>query len=226
MMENIKGLAKCMLYRWRFRGRGVKIDAGCRLAITGVECEGMNTFRRNVTFRGKIGYGSYIGEESNINAIIGRYCSVANKVKTVIGRHPTSKFVSTHPAFFSTKQQAGFTYAAEDCYQEFLSVDDEGHSVVIGNDVWIGYGALLLSGVRIGDGAIVAAGAVVTKDVAPYSIVGGVPAREIRKRFSEDQIEKLMKIQWWNKPEEWIRIHAEHFQNIEEFLNNIEEQNI
>lgn len=84
MIKNAKRFAKRMLYRWRFRGREVKSDSGCCLSIVLVEREGMNVFRRNVTFCGKIGYESYIGEESNINAINGRYCSIANSVKTVI----------------------------------------------------------------------------------------------------------------------------------------------
>lgn len=73
------------------------------------------------------------------------------------------------------------------------------------NDVWIGYDALIMAGVRIGDGAIIGTRAVITKDVEPYSIVGGVPAKEIRKRFAPEVIKKLMEIQWWNWPIEKIR---------------------
>jgi len=76
---------------------------------------------------------------------------------------------------------------------------------VIGNDVWIGYDAVIMGGVTIGDGAIIGTRAVVTKDVEPYSIVGGVPAKEIRKRFTPEIIKKLMEIQWWNWPIEKIR---------------------
>ncbi len=78
----------------------------------------------------------------------------------------------------------------------------------VGNDVWIGHKATIMAGVTIGDGAIIAAHSLVTKEVAPYSIVGGNPAREIRKRFTEDQIKKLLEIQWWN----W---------NIEKITNNV-----
>jgi len=80
-----------------------------------------------------------------------------------------------------------------------------------------------MEGVRIGDGAVVAAGAVVTKDVEPYSIVGGIPAKHIKYRFSDEQIEKLLQLCWWNKGEKWIRKNAELFEDIEKLLNNSEE---
>jgi virginiamycin A acetyltransferase len=82
---------------------------------------------------------------------------------------------------------------------------------IIGNDVWIGYGATIMAGVTIGDGAIIATKAVVTKDVAPYSIVGGNPAKEIRKRFSEEKIKQLLDLCWWDWPIEKI---TEQVQNL------------
>lgn len=90
--------------------------------------------------------------------------------------------------------------------------------VEIGNDVWIGSHVLIMDGVKIGDGAIIAAGAVVTKDVEPYSIVGGVPARHIRYRFSEEQIKKLLQLKWWEKDFGWIKEHYRDFRNINEFI--------
>ena len=88
---------------------------------------------------------------------------------------------------------------------EVTSAWDNKGDIVIGNDVWIGYDAVIMAGVRIGDGAIIGTRAVVTKDVEPYSIVGGVPAKEIRKRFSPEVIKKLMELQWWNWPIEKIK---------------------
>ena len=93
--------------------------------------------------------------------------------------------------------------------------DNKG-DIVIGNDVWIGYEAVIMAGVHIGNGAIIAARAVVTKDVPAYTIVGGVPARPIRKRFDEDTIHKLEALQWWNWPTEKIR----------QYLPNINKGNI
>lgn len=219
MSKRIKKYMKIIGYRIRFRGRHVKIDWSCQLSADDLECEGMNVFHKNVTFRGKIGYGSYIGERSRLNAVIGRYCSISSDVKTISGTHPTYGFVSTHPAFFSTNKQAGFTYVTENCFREDIFADNEMHLVRIGNDVWIGSNVLLLPGISIGDGAIIAAGAVVTKDIEPYSIVGGVPAKVIRKRFSEEKIEALVLLKWWNWGEKFIAEKADCFQDIDKFLS-------
>ena len=89
--------------------------------------------------------------------------------------------------------------------------DNKG-DIVVGNDVWIGYEAVILSGVTIGDGAIIGARAVVTKDVPPYTIVAGVPARPIRKRFDEETIARLEQLRWWDWPEDEIRRHISHIQ--------------
>jgi acetyltransferase-like isoleucine patch superfamily enzyme len=137
-------------------------------------------------------------------------------VRVVVGRHPTKNFVSTHPAFFSTQAQAGFTFVAENRYQEFLYADEaSARRVIIGSDVWIGEAAVLMAGVTIGDGAVVAAGALVTKDVAPYEIVGGVPARTIKARFDRNTIDWLLKTQWWNRDFEWIQANADSFRDVE-----------
>ena len=90
---------------------------------------------------------------------------------------------------------------------------DNRGDIVIGNDVWIGYEAVVMQGVRIGDGAVIGSRAVVTKDVPPYSIVGGIPAKVIRKRFSEEVIEKLLKIQWWNWDDEAVRKNLQSIMN-------------
>lgn len=89
--------------------------------------------------------------------------------------------------------------------------DNKG-DIVIGNDVWIGYEAVILAGVTIGDGAVIGARAVVTKDVAPYTVVGGVPARPIKKRFSDGTIQRLLELRWWDWPEERIRENLEAIQ--------------
>ena len=87
--------------------------------------------------------------------------------------------------------------------------DDKG-DIIIGNDVWIGYEAVIMAGVHIGDGAIIGARAVVTKDVPPYTIVGGTPAKEIRKRFDEDVVKKLLRLQWWDWSIDEIRCYLPH----------------
>lgn len=93
-----------------------------------------------------------------------------------------------------------------------LAWDNKG-DIIIGNDVWIGYEAVIMAGVHIGDGAVIAARAVVTKDVPPYTIVGGTPARKIRMRFEAETIAKLQQIQWWNWPVEKIRQSLPYIMN-------------
>lgn len=188
--------------------------------------EGMNRLTTDVTFlTSSIGYASYIGNRSFIkNTRIGRYTCIATDVTTIAGGHPTAKFVSIHPAFYSTRKQSGFTYVNEEKYSEFNYIDsDHKYTVVIGNDVWIGSSTKIMEGVSIGDGAVVAAGAIVTKDVPPYAIVGGVPAKIIKYRFDMETIQKLMKLKWWDKDQAWIKKHADDFENVGKLLSRLEE---
>lgn len=124
--------------------------------------------------------------------IIGKYCSIACGAKFMFtsGNHKMAS-LSTYP-FPLFDEEWGLDGA------NITDAWDNNGDIVIGNDVWIGYEAVIMQGVHIGDGAIIGTRALVTKDVAPYTIVGGVPAREIRKRFSEGTIEKLLELQWWN----------------------------
>lgn len=188
-------------------------------------CEGSNVVHKGANISSSsIGYGTYIGPGTLLsNSKIGRYCSIAGNIKVISATHPTSKFVSTSPMFFSTLKQSGKTYCKTNCFKEFLSV--EGRNVIIGNDVWVGEGVTIKGGVRIGDGAIIAMNACVTKDVPPYAIVGGVPAKVIRYRFDENEINQLLSIKWWDKSEEWIIHHAESFSDISVFLKDINNEN-
>lgn len=172
---------------------------------------------RSILINSEMQFGSYIGDNSRFtNSLVGKYSCVASDVVIVLGQHPSSGFVSVHPAFFSVNNSiVRFPYVNKQKYIEQKFADTEKQiSVVIGNDVWIGNGVKILEGVTIGDGAIVAAGAVVTKDVPSYAIVGGVPAKVIKYRFSEEDIEYLLKLRWWEKDEEWIKEHAEYFEDI------------
>lgn len=131
--------------------------------------------------------------------IIGKFCSIACGAKFLFNSaNHTLSSLSTYPfpLFFEA-----WDLEKRDVTDAW---DDKG-DIVVGNDVWIGYEAVILAGVTIGDGAIVGARAVVTKDVPPYTIVGGIPAKPIRKRFSNETIHALLKMQWWNWPEEKIR---------------------
>ena len=162
----------------------------------------------------KIGTGTYVRDSCQfVKTEIGRYCSIAPRVKLVCGEHPLSKNVSTHPALCSDKAIAGLSFNHVFPFKEYKTVDN-GLYCKIGNDVWIGSDSLILGGISIGDGAVVAAGSVVTKDVPAYAIVGGAPAKIIRYRFNSDEISFLEKLKWWEKEADWIQDHISLFDDI------------
>lgn len=131
--------------------------------------------------------------------VIGKFCSIACGAKFLFNsaNHTmTSLSTYTFPLFY---EEWGLEK------EKVAEAWDNKGNIVIGNDVWIGYEAVILSGVTIGDGAVIGSRAVVTRDVPPYTIVGGVPARTIRRRFDEQTIEKLLELKWWHWPEERIK---------------------
>ena len=165
-----------------------------------------------------IGKYSYLGKCNSLNNVsIGRFTSIASYCSIGGDSHPTS-YVSTSIVFYKKKnvlKQKKFSNVQEDFK----------HSrVIIGNDVWIGEKVFIKEGVSIGNGAIVGAHSVVTHDVEPYSIVAGVPAREIKKRFTEEYIRKMLAVEWWNFSEERIAALSPYFSDVKTFLEKIENE--
>lgn len=145
-------------------------------------------------------------------ATIGKFCSIASFARINPGQHPTYLRVA----------QNHFTYRSE---QFGLGPDDQeffewrkAHWVTLGNDVWIGTKATVMGGVTIGNGAVVGSNAVVTKDVEPYSIVAGVPARKIKMRFGDALIEKIEKSRWWDWDHETLKARLMDFRNLDDFV--------
>jgi acetyltransferase-like isoleucine patch superfamily enzyme len=156
----------------------------------------------------------------NARLIIGKFCSIAGGVSIYLGGNHRTDWVTTYPFL-----------AWPDTWTEASGI--LGHpatrgNVVIGNDVWLGNECVILSGVTIGDGAVVATHAIVTKDVPPYTIVAGNPARVIRKRFKDEHVEALLKIRWWDWPLDHIKRSLVFLLNddIEGFIRYVELSNI
>lgn len=215
LISNLKQL----LRRNRERSRA-KISRSA--IINNVVFEGHNTLMKNVVVANSyIGEGTYINDSSHIfDCKIGRYCSIADNVYTILGQHPVDKFTSMYPAFYyDTTSQLSFSFhKGKPLYNcKRLPKGESSYNIIIGNDVWIGSHVLILGGVKIGDGAVLAAGSVVTKDVEPYSIVGGVPAKIIKYRFSKDVIDYLLARKWWLSSFEDIK---KNYHQINEIINN------
>ena len=147
-----------------------------------------------------------------IHTEIGNFCSIASDVNIGLEEH-TLQNISTSPIFTEVDNATGYSWIKKNHFIPFKRT-------YIGNDVWIGFRASIKSGVKIGNGAVIATGAVVTKDVPPYAIVGGVPAKIIRYRFSEEIINELQKTEWWNLPDNII---IEHIQSFQKSNHTIEE---
>ncbi|MBR6452357.1 MAG: CatB-related O-acetyltransferase [Lachnospiraceae bacterium] len=196
--------------------QGSYLHGGCVL-------EGRNYIGKKTTLNHtSVGFGSQVNDGGDLtDARIGRFCSIGTGVATAIGRHPLDKHASTHTAFYDASAPLGFTYVKETTFQAAQYVNEEERvQVMIGNDVWIGNDVRIFPGVTIGDGAVVGTGAVVTKDLEPYGIYAGVPAKLIRKRYDVGTIDALLDLKWWEKDEEWLREHSAWFADVEELIRN------
>ena len=171
---------------------------------TAIICSGSHIVRTS------LGKYSYVGNFCTvINAAIGGFCSIADNCIIGGASHPI-EWVSTSPVFHRGKNILRKNYSNH----EFNTTE----KTYIGNDVWIGNNCLIKSGIKINDGAVIGMGSVVTKDVGAYEIWGGNPARLIRKRFSDDKIENLLEIKWWNFEDTKLSEHAKYFDSIDQFI--------
>jgi len=188
------------------RRNGISIDQSAIVddSTTLAEC---NTVYREAYVSGcSIGRLSYVGPRAIVtNADLGSFCSIGSGVRIGPGFHPIN-WISSHPAFYSNAMQSGRAFVKSKLFNDQMRV-------TLGHDVWVGANAVILDGVSVGDGSIIAAGAVVTADVLPYAIVGGVPAKLIRMRFDQKKIDDLLKWRWWDLPLEKLEKLGPHFTN-------------
>jgi acetyltransferase-like isoleucine patch superfamily enzyme len=146
-----------------------------------------------------IGDFTYIEPGCRISSVdIGKYCSIGPYSIVGAAQHPIDTLVSSHPRFYMAAPHFKYDLVEADSHDSWIRTQ-------VGHDVWMGAGATVLGGVRVGDGAIVGAGAVVTKDVPPYAVVGGVPAKVIRYRFPPEVIDLLLELAWWDRDTDWLR---------------------
>lgn len=172
----------------------------------------------NTILCSEIGAYSYTGYDTQILFTkVGKYCSIGSNCKIGGAGHPLN-WVSTSPLFHNGRNIFGKHFAQNE-YNPYSEV-------IIGNDVWIGQEVLIKGGVSIGNGAVIGMGAVVTKNIGPYEIWAGNPARFIRKRFDDETIERLEKMRWWLWDENKVSQYGELFSNVEEFVEKIEEEKI
>ena len=171
---------------------------------------------------GKYSYGEPIilFESSGAKLYVGNFCSIAENVKIFLGGNHNINWITTYPFGHINKKT-------------FNLFNGDGHpttkgDVIIGNDVWIGNNTTIMSGIKIGDGAVIAANSHVVKDVKPYELIGGNPAKHIKYRFTKEQIDKLLKIKWWDWTDEEINKFVPLLcsENIDNFIQTFNNNNI
>jgi acetyltransferase-like isoleucine patch superfamily enzyme len=166
-------------------------------------------YRNCQIFKSNIDAYSYIAPNSSIVfSKIGKFCSIGKDTSIGLGKH-TINTISSSPIFYSKKNAIRISWTSKINSEEF-------NEVIIGNDVWIGTKAIIMGGITIGNGVIIGAGSIVTKDLPDYSIAVGIPAKVIKYRFDKPIIDKLKEINWWDLPEEKLKEKIRLFQ-IENF---------
>lgn len=201
LKHRIADMIHASMMRWKYAHKGARIDSHVSIRNTLLSEYG-NISHHAQLENTEIGCRSSIGRYSKVrDSRIGKYCSISWDVTIGAVSHPL-----THPSSHA------FWYRSQ-----FGIVDKDEHFpkrvVNIGNDVWIGCGAVIMPGLSIGDGAVVGSNAVVTNDVAPYTIVVGAPAKPIKKRFNESTITQISSLKWWDWPDEKLIENLSYFKN-------------
>lgn len=171
--------------------------------------------RRTKIYRSNVSAYSYVGSGTEvICSDIGKFCSIGHSCAIGLAHHSMNN-ISTSPIFTEVRNGTGYSWTNSNTHKA-------AQRVTIGNDVWIGIRVIVIGGVKIGNGVIIGAGTIVTKDIPDYAIVVGVPAKIIRYRFEKSIIDRLNEIKWWNSTEEKLRKNLELFQKHDLTLNDIE----
>ena len=204
------------IFKMKAKTKHSTIKRHCKISRE-TTLEGYNTIFSSNIVSSKIGKGTYVQENCFLpHSLIGRFCSIGRNVKVVFYSHPTD-LVSTYPGFYKTISKPPLIFNNSYSYDERLKTHN-GFAAEIGNDCWVGNNVLIKGGVTISDGAIVAMGSIVTKDVPPYAIVGGNPAKIIGYRFENEIIQKLLNIKWWGWENDTIKHRSEFFYDVDIFL--------
>jgi len=198
----------------KYSFNGAIIDKGSSFTTDSTVGQDSHILSGGLINHSHIGKYTYCGKNAFIqNTTIGNYCSIANDVVMGLGAHPLNLF-STSPVFYKSDNTLKIQLVNEDLDFE------EYKAIIVGSDVWIGARVIIMDGVTIGHGAVVAAGAVVTKDIPPYAIVGGIPAKIIKYRFRELERENLLISKWWEGNPENVYAQKEKLLKICESTTN------
>lgn len=205
MIRYLKSAIKYILLRRRFPSS--KVYFGAQVTPTSRIGENCILYENVSLLNSEIDDFSYVQKHSVINnATIGKFCSIASNVSIGLAEHPLN-FLSTNPCLYDKSQPVLFSFDTVQSDRELVPI------TAIGADVWIGQNALIRAGVHVGVGAVIGAGAVVVKDVLPYSIVGGVPAKHLKWRFDKERRDELISLKWWEKGIDSITQIANEFSN-------------